>query len=283
MKFGRTYKIQIKPPTNTLVTITAPITAIIETDRHVMASANTASVTLYNLSQSTRNTIRKDKYISSEYWQMSIMAGYGNNMKEIFRGSIYESYSYKEGTEWITKIEAFDGGHSIMNDFVSESVSGSMTKESLVQRLIAAMPKLSPGAMGAPTKGQSARGKVLIGNVYDLLRAQVDDSVFIDGEVVHVLSNDEVIAGDIFRIDQGNLYTSPRRRDTFLECDAIFSPEVKVGYLLDLSSNIPIYNGRYKVYGLKHNVTISGAIGGDAITTVSLYAGTKDFTQVTAP
>ncbi|MGO8696003.1 MAG: baseplate hub protein [Rectinemataceae bacterium] len=283
MKFGRTYSIQIKPPNSPAVTITPPITAIIETDRHVMATANTCSVTLYNLSQSTRSAIYKDKYVFSEYWQMIIMAGYGSTMYKIFQGNIYEAYSYKEGPEWITKIEAFDGGYAIMNGFVSESVSNKTTKQDLIQRLVAAIPNVSSGAMGSATQGQSARGQVLIGNGYDLLRAQVGDSVFIDGEVVHVLANDEVIVGDIFTIDQGNLYTSPRRRDTFLEVDAIFSPEIKVGYLLDLNSNIPRYNGRYKVYGLKHNVTISGAVGGDAITTVSLYAGTKAFTKVTAP
>jgi hypothetical protein len=247
-----------------------------------MSSANSVSVTFYNLSQSTRSAIYKDKYILNQYWQIVVMAGYQNSMHEMFRGNIYEAYSYKEGSEWITKIEAFDGQYAMTNAFVTESLSSNLSKMEIVTRLFAAMPTVSIGSLGSPAQGQAARGQALAGQAYDLLRAQVGDTVFIDGEICHILANDEVIFGPIFQVDQGNLFTTPRRRDTFLEVDAIFSPEIKAGYLLDLESNEPRYNGRYKVFGFKHNVTISGAIGGDAVTTLSLYCGTNAFFQVAA-
>ncbi len=305
MKFGRYYEIRIKTPNKVkyaggyqnypymgepgkLITIKPPMTAIIDVDRHMRASVNNATVTLYNLSPDTRSLIYKDKYTTVDYWQMSIMASYDeNNLYEIFRGNIQEAYSYKQNTEWITYIDAFDGAYAIQNGSVSETVGKNVSKSDIITRLIHTMPNIFEGAMGSPTQGSAPRGQVLIGSSFNEIQRICGNQAFIDSEKINILADDEIINGNPFLLtgstgplEAGNLFTTPKRRETYLELDALFSPEIRVGASVEIQSGEKKYNGQYRVFGVKHSITISGAQSGDAISSLSLDAGAKIFQGV---
>ncbi len=53
----------------------------------------------------------------------------------------------------------------------------------------------------------------------------------------------------------------------------IFEPRMFVNQLVALESTESYFNGEYAVMGITHRGTISGAICGDAITTLSLWSG----------
>lgn len=280
-KFEREYEIRIKTPEGVIFTIKNPITAIIEVDRSMRATVNNATITLYNLAPETRNSIYKDKYAFQLYWQMSIVAGYaGTDLYEIFRGNIQEAYSYKQGTEWITKIDAYDGAFQIQNGFVNETINKGVDMKESIKRIINTMPELLTGVMGSAAQGTSVRGQTVVGNSYEELQKITDGQSFIDGETLHTLSDGEVIQGDPFILSGENLFTTPQRRDTYLEVSTLFSPEIRVGYGCQIESAEPRFNGLYVVYGVKHVLTVSGAIAGDAISTLSLNAGARSFVEV---
>lgn len=280
-KFDRQYEIRIKTPDGTSYTIKNPISAVIDVDRSVMSSVNNSSITLYNLAPETRNALYKDKYAFQLYWQMSIVAGYaGTDLYEIFRGNIQEAYSYKQGADWITKIDAYDGAFQIQNGFVNETMQKGISLKDAVARVVHTMPELLLGVLGAQTEATTVRGQTVVGPSYDEIQKMTKNTAFIDNETIHVLNENEIIAGDPFVLDGDNLFTTPMRRDTYLEVQTLFSPEIRVGYGCQMTSSDPRFNGLYAVLGVKHSLTVSGATAGDAITTISLNAGARSFVEV---
>ena len=281
MKFLRNYEIRIKTPAGELLTISPPVSVQFDVDRAVMATQNNASVTFYNLAPSTRDKIYKDKFMFTQYWQMFILAGYGKTeLYEIFRGNIQEAFSYKQGTEWITKIDAYDGAYAIQNGFVNETMTKDTSLKDMVTRVIHTMPQMLAGVLGSPTDGSSARGKTLIGPSYDVAQDLTSGQAFVDGETLNVMADNVVISGQAFVLDSDNIFESPRRRDTYLEVSTLFSPEIRIGYMCQLKSKITRYNGNYKVLGIKHSATISQASAGEATSMISLFAGSAPFLEV---
>lgn len=280
MKWGRNYEIRIKTPDGDLITIKPPITAIVEVDRNALATQNNCRLTLYNLKESTRNKIYRDPFDFNRYWQMIIVAGYGNSeLYEIFRGNIQAAYSQKQGTEWITEIEGYDAAYAIQNGFMSETVTAGTQKTDMLGRVIKSLPGLLTGIMGSPASGETKRGQVLFGPSYDILRTQTDGQMFIDCETVNIMSDNEVIDGEVFVVgdpdgpNNGGLFSTPRRRETFLDVESLFSPEIRVGYYTEIHSMDKRYDGQYKTIGVKHSVRFSGADSGDARTMLSLSGG----------
>ena len=104
---------------------------------------------------------------------------------------------------------------------------------------------------------------------------ETEGQYFIDGETVNVLTDEEVIPGDILLLDPSQNLATPKRQDTMLTIPQLFFPQARVGLLCELQSLDPIYNGVYKLMGFTHSVTISQAIEGDARTEFMLYAGAE--------
>lgn len=281
MKWGRYYEIRIKTPEDELITIKPPITFIMEVSRDMRAAVNNANLTIYNLAPETRNRIYKDLYTFQLRWQISILAGYGETeLYELFRGNMEEAYSLKQGTEWITTIKAYDGSFQIHNGFVNETITKDVSMKETIKRVIHTMPEMLTGVLGAPAEGESARGKVVVGNSYDVIQGLTDKQAFIDGETLYVMGEDEVLKGDAFVLESDLNFTTPKRRDTYLELDTLFSPEIRVGHVAEVRSLEKRYDGQYKVYGIKHAVTFSEVQAGDAVTTVSLNVSSRSFVEV---
>jgi hypothetical protein len=280
VKFGRWYEIRIKTPDGDLITITPPISAIIDVERNALASQNNCKVTLYNLKESTRNKIYRDTFDFNRYWQMIIVSGYENSiLYEIFRGNIQGAFSYHQGTEWVTEIEGYDAAYAIQNGFINETVTAGTQKSDILGRVVQSLPGLLQGVMGSPAQGENQRGEVLFGPSFDVLKAKTDGQVFIDCETVNIMSDDEIIDGQVFIVgdpddpNNGGLFTTPKRRDTFLEVETLFSPEIRIAYYTEIHSMDKRYDGQYKTIGVKHSVTFSGATCGDARTSLSLSGG----------
>jgi hypothetical protein len=281
MKWLRTYEIRIKTANGQEFTISPPISATFDTDIAIGSSVNNCNVTLYNLSPETRNYLYKDKYSNNLYWQMSILAGYGESeLYEIFRGNILQCYSYKKNTEWITQIEAYDGSYQIANGFVSETVSAGTSIKDALGRIIKTMPQMLMGVLGTPAQGTMERGQTFVGSSYDQAQGLVNGNGFIDQESFNVLGPTEAIKDDVFDLSGEDFYETPRRRDTWLELSTLFSPYLRIGRICNIKSAEKVYNGQYKIYSVKHNVTISQASCGDASTLIGLYAGAAEFTKV---
>jgi hypothetical protein len=282
VKFQRNYEIRITTPDGYAITIKPPITCQLEVEQSVKGSSlSNASVTLTNLAPNTRDRLGKDKFTKVDYWQIIILAGYGKTLIEVFRGNIQEGYSYKEKTEWRTKLECYDGAYQVQNGFMSETFTKDTTMKDAITQSIKNMPQLLAGVLGSPASEEApARGRVVIGNPYNEIQKMTDGQAFIADETLYVLADNEVMPGEVFVLSAEGNKTTPKRRDGYLEVDRIFSPELKVGRIAELQSLIKKYNGQYKIFGVKHSATFSQAEAGDATTTVSLFIGDKALLEI---
>lgn len=269
-KLCREYEARITTPDGQKIKIENPVSVEFDVSRTIDSKQNNATITFYNLSKNTRNAIYKDRFNTLDRWSFQLLSGYRDGpFYEIFRGNIQEAFSEKKGPEWITQVEAYDGAWAIQNGTISETVSAGTDTKGIIERCVNSLPDLITGIIGGDNK-TTTRGEVLVGNPYDILVEQTGGKVFIDGETVNVLSGNEVFGGDGFLIDQDQLLGTPKKRETFLEVDTFFSPEIRIGYIARIRSAEERFSGDYRIIGIKHHAVISSAEAGDARTTLSL-------------
>lgn len=276
MKFGRKYTLSVEVAGGQKTEITLPLTIDFDVRRNSQSSANTANFRIYNLHERTRNLIYFDRYNISEFRAIQLRAGYQTFTPLIFNGTVRQSYSYREGVNMITEIECYDGGFQMVNGFTSQTIGIGTTATEVIRSLASTLPGLTAQPIVGAFNTINKRGEVLFGNTWELISQKTGGLANIDNGQVKALQNNEVIDGEIVEINSANgLLGSPKRSDALLEFDMLFEPRLTIGQVVDLkSSTNRIFNGRYKVMGVTHRGTISGAVAGDATTTVSLWLGT---------
>jgi len=283
MKFGRTFamKVQIDNDLNA-AEIDYPMTIEFNVIRNTFASANTGSFTIYNLGPDRRRQIYHDRYDTLNYRQIILQAGYTSQkntpLATIFQGNIRSAYSFKRKQDWTTVIEGFDGGFGILNGQASVSLGAGWDVNAAVRQMVGGMPNVSAGTIALPAI-QNSRPLSLFGNAWDIIRRLTgNNTTFIDGEKVNAVAQGTYITPPdgvpLISSDTGLLGT-PRKLGALLEVDMVFEPRIVINQLVQLQSAETYYSGQYAVMGITHRGTISGAICGDAISTLSLWSGTE--------
>jgi hypothetical protein len=176
--------------------------------------------------------------------------------------------------DWITEIEALDGGFGIINGQVDTTLPMGWNFRELFNSTVQTMKNVTRGAVGN-LEVNNSRGITLSGNSWDVLNKAITDGVaFIDNEQVNVLRNDEfkAVPGLVRTINaESGLLGTPRRHDKSLEVPILFEPRLQVGQKIELDSTQAVYNGVYKIIGISHRAVISEVVGGDAVTTITLF------------
>jgi hypothetical protein len=285
------YQIQITTPQNEVIDIRPPFSMNAQITRNTLASANKCTLTIYNLGETTRSRLYKDRFKTAEYWQLIIKAGYLGldaamgqsviSLPTVFQGSIYECSSQKKGHTYETVFDCFDGGQAIQNGFTSRTIAKGFDFTDALKKIIDDMPNTIAGIIGNKQNNPdtSMRGKVFFGNSYDVLTQETNGQQFIDCETVHVLNDNEVLPGEVIKIDQALLRTTPKRREAFLDCELNFFPEAQTKRYCELNSKEKMYNGQYEITGFTHNIVIQGDTCGDSNTMISLDYGALGLTE----
>jgi hypothetical protein len=172
--------------------------------------------------------------------------------------------------------------NAIQNGFSSITVEKNTPKQNYIKQIINDMPNVLAGILGSPAQGESPRGKALMGQSSSILSQETDGKWFIDKEKLNILADGEVLPGSVIKLDPDDLLATPRRREAFLDVPVLFQPQVQIGRIYEIESLEARFNGQYKIVGFNHNVEISGASSGSAITTLSLYFGAEGLQEVSA-
>ncbi len=289
MKLGRTYTLTVQVADTEAITVAFPLTLTFEVSRNTLAAANKGHFQIFNLKPETRKKIFHDRYNTLQYRQIKLQAGYEDEapLPTIFQGNVIAASSYRQGTNWITEIEAFDGGFGMINGQVSTTIPAGWTFAQGMRNILASMPNIAPGVIGDFTTPNS-RGVTLMGNSWDVANqfAQSQNaSAFVDLEKANFLSKNEYIlaAHGITKITSATgLLQTPRRYEGRIDTEIVFEPRIVVGQIVDLESLEAVYNGNYQVIGVTHRGTISGAVGGELSTVANLWAGTSQLQAVAA-
>ena len=273
--------------TSNAVIVDFPLTLNLHVQRSTLSSSNTGHFTIYNLQDATRRQILKDWFDNdvNHMRKMILYAGYlsetqqGKTIPAIFHGDIQWAYSYRQKQDWITEIEAFDGGDALQNGQVDVSAPSGYDLKSVIASVIGTLPGVSQGVIGNVAAAQSSRGLCLSGNSWEVLKKLAPDAeVYVDDEKVNVMAKNDYIqtgaAVPLISSDTGLLET-PRKFNDRIEVKILFEPTMRVGMLVKIQSIETFYNGLFCVKGVTHSGTISGAIGGQMITTLSVWRGTE--------
>lgn len=282
-KFGRNYILNIGIAGGGTLTVELPFTVEFDITRNTLTSANVCSIRIYNLSKNHRNQLRFNPIDQGDYRPVQLFAGYGQNLSQIFAGNITQAWSVREGVNFITTIESFDGGYAFNNGNSGLTFPAGMSIQTVIGQLAGSLPNLQPGYIGY-YPGTLDRGISVNGNTMEILRELTGGGIFIDNNTVNCLGDNECVPANGITVidDSTGLIGTPLLEQTILHFETIFEPRLVVGQQINFNSSTePVYNGIYKVTALKHRGTISGAICGDALTTIEVFAGTAALANVT--
>lgn len=208
------------------------------------------------------------------YKSIQLKAGYGDNLTTIFQGNISQAWSVREGVDFITQIECFDGGFAFVNGTTNISFPAGTPDRTKIQTMMLNLPNVSPGVVGNYT-GVSTRGNAYSGSTYDILGQLTGGGFFVDNEVAHAVQTSETIPapGGIAIINsQSGLLGTPVLEVSTVRFDMLFEPRLVPGQqvLLDVSTE-ENFNGLYKITGVKHRGMISESVGASVITTGEFF------------
>lgn len=255
------------------VVISYPLTVEFNIKRDTFASSNTATFNIYNLSPSHRESdyFFQDRFNISQLKIVTFKAGYNGALITIFKGYILESYSKRNGVDVITSMQCMDLGTA--NQHINTTFDAGTSFKDAISNVIQ-NSGLQLGNIG-DLNGQFQTPTSFEGTPLDVLNQISGGHSFIDNGVVNVLQNNEAISGNVTEIRAENgLISTPERRGGQVEVTSIFNPNFIVGQWINIKSDIASkFTGTYKICGIAHHGTISGAVSGQRTTRLNLLSG----------
>ena len=247
LRFDRQYRLFIRFTATDVVEITPPLNIKFEAKKTIISDVNELKLQIFNLNLDKRNKLIKDKAQQSgneKYLQVILQVGY-STLVDVFIGNVYEAGSSKVGADWITTLVCKDGGFDFRNSFTSKTVAPSID---ITDELIKDMPNTNKGKISRPNT--RIRPKVLVGNTTNLIEEnlQDDEAYFIDNEKLNVIKNNELL--DDFAVEVSKdtgLLNAPLKQESFIICETLMNPVIKVGGQILLKSSIIELNNLYRV------------------------------------
>jgi hypothetical protein len=278
-KFIRQYVLTVTSGTGKLYTIKNPITVDFNITRQNLASLNTATFTLYNLKPQTRADLFHDLYDTSQFLPVKFFAGYGyltsetdNFIAQCFNGHVKQAYSYRDGSDYKTVIECWDGGTALNNSFISMTMPAETSFKSILQNLASNMLNIAGAVISDKFSEITGRATTLFGSPFDIANKLTGNNFYVDNQTAFALKIDDALVGSLNVIDNSiGILDTPKRTGTQVEVTTMFEPRYGVSQevLLKSASN-PILNGQYKLTGMVHSGVISDAVSGDCKTQLTL-------------
>lgn len=275
-KFNRSFILKIEVSNNEYIEVNSPFTLEFNVTRNNLASANTATFTIYNLNSYTRSRIYKDVYDIGNLRAIQLFAGYAENLGDLiprcFNGTVKRAFSYRQGSDFKTVIEAYDGMISMGTDFVSTTVPSGIPIAVSIAQVAKELKNVDKITIGNKFTDITKRAMSLMGNPLDIMKQLTNNNFYIDNQSAYAIDQTEVIQGEIRLINYENgLIGTPKKSELMVEVEMIFEPRIKPSQLIELQSiSENRFNGVYKVTGIVHRGIISGSIGGDCRTVLTL-------------
>jgi hypothetical protein len=118
---------------------------------------NTARVTIYNLAEGSRAALEEPGLT------LQLAAGYVDTMANIFVGDVENASSRREGTSWVTTIEARDGSRGLRETVINRAWAGDTRLSDVVDHIIAESG-LSRGPISGVAGVTLSDGIVVVGS-----------------------------------------------------------------------------------------------------------------------
>lgn len=252
--------------------ITDPISIQFDVSKALFQSTNVARIVVYNMDASTRECIYQDRLVfdKTKAKMLTLEAGYGDKLTLICLGFIQECYSERQGTDFVTSIEVLDP--DILSEYTSVTFEAGTTFEEAYKYLASQFPNLQQGERGELT-GTFQTPTIFEGNSFVAINKLTGGHTFIDNGRINTLNDNETLSDyGVYLIESDTgLLETPKRREAILEITMLFEPSLRLGQMVEIKSETQSrFNGQYKINGISHKCTISGAEAGNRTTTIQL-------------
>lgn len=283
-KFGRNYLLTVTGDNfNVPLIITLPFTIEFDITRNTLTSANVCQVRVYNLNSTNRNLLRKNTTnYGTPVTFITLQAGYGTQsgtLPVIFSGSVSSGWSVRQGTNFITQLECYDGGYTFVNGQVNLTVPKGTPYQVVIANIISNLPGVTVGAIGN-YPGTTPKQVTYTGDPITILNQLTGGGFYIDKGIGNSLGNSEYSVGvgppPTISAATGLLDT-PLLENNLVRFNMEFEPQLNVGTGVMLNSTTidssisANFNGLYKVTSVKHRGMISQTVCGEAITTGEFF------------
>lgn len=271
--FARKCVLYVGAPPGTTFVQPIPQTLVIEglrttfkVKKSLKKEPNTVEVTVTNLTKDSRS------YVEAKGARMLLKAGYENTAAQVFTGDIRFAESYRDGTEWTTRIYAGDGERAIKFAKLAESFKAGTKKRNVFQKLVEkmevdpseALKKLGSTMTGEFTHGYSTRGSAR--REMDRLLSPLGYEWSIQDGALRVLAPNESVKNEVLELtpDSGligspSYGTGEKKEDrAVLKARCLLQPSIRPGSVVNLVSSR--LSGVFRVESVEHT---GDSAGGD--------------------
>lgn len=283
-------------------------------DRGVYASMNKMSLDIYNLGKTTREKIYYDGVLHAAVNKKIVLyAGYSdadfskfnssvitnsirnsiNGLPLVFAGRFTRAYSYRQGSDFITHIEAFDLPQKNEVDISTEFDAGTTQKELMYflanelglnkENVIIDSEfrfKLTRKKTFSKTTAWDAVEE-MVNSVNNIIKQQKGDNaalfrLYYDYPNLIILRDDRYLEnGYTYISSDTGLLSTPIREGAKITFKTLFEPMFRCGGYVNLNSRTTQsgINGILKVIGYKHQGTISPVVSETLTTDFTCFLG----------
>jgi hypothetical protein len=231
-------------------------------------SPNTCDLSITNLAEATRG------FFQQRPFRVELAAGYGDDLKYLFRGDVKWGESKQVGTEWQTELQLLDGDRAFRHARLNRSYSGGTKVLTALQEAARSMGAALPPGLQNITEFQKemSAGFALYGNTGTALTKLLSPLGFAwsiqDGEL-QILKDGETTPGEGPLInEQAGLIGTPEfgppskpGKKPRLTLKTFLYASLKVGQRIFVESRQ--VNGTFRIERLQH----TGDTHGDEWTT----------------
>lgn len=249
-QFGRVIQLIIGSAAESII-IDGGLTISFDLTKTITAEPNEATISIINLSQSTRNLITDKKYN-----RILLNAGLGNDIRTLFVGYIDEVENIKESVDITTKMTCGDGSKDYRESRTAVTVNKGQTDKDIVKQALKDMPDTGEGIQEFKKEQKLLRGKTMVGNTRDVLKTvaknQDADWSVQDGKLLLLPKTSALANNEGFLIQEGTgMIGSPQKTSDGLEVGCQLNNALRVGQLCRISSKIRENSGDFKITKLQ--------------------------------
>nr|WP_244481459.1 hypothetical protein [Rhizobium sp. Root1203] len=235
--------------------------------RDISSSANSATITIYNLSESHRNSIGK------VFDNITLEAGYlppegGGNVGIIFKGAVRDVQHTREEQDTLTTITCGDGAKALRKATISKSYQKGTRVGDVLDDIYSEMEKqgISRGEWKLPDDMKEKTFKRpyavcgLCSDEMDTLGRGHGFYWSSQNEVLEIVPGDGVIGGVVLITPETGMIGAPTITDNGVRVTAMLNPEVRPNRRVQVKSETLEMNAADGMYRVSE-VTFSGDNG----------------------
>lgn len=215
---------------------------------------NSSSVSIWNLSRETRNSICQSQL------SMKVYAGYKGQKKELlFSGGVLSVVVEKSGADIITHLNGLDGQSNLLRSVVSQSFEQQVELKEVIKKIAASIEGVGVNPDDINVDGKTGySGIVASGNaraVLDKLGQQYGFNWFIENGSFKAVgdkkafSNTVVLDGASRLKKVAPLLSGPAQAQIGVDIQAMYVPGVSPANTIKVKSSVnPLMDGTYKIH-----------------------------------